>query len=97
MTSLLTQDPRTTARNASERRFRAYGLAAIILALLALVWLLISIFTAGTPAFRQTFLTFPVTLDAATLDKSGKADPTLMAKVSTVGYAKLLFCIITNI
>ena len=90
MTSLLTQDPRTTARNASERRFRAYGLTAIILALLALVWLLISIFTAGTPAFKQTFLTFPVTLDAATLDKSGKADPAVMAKVSTVGYAKLL-------
>ena len=90
MTSLLTQDPRTTARNASERRFRAYGLTAIILALLALVWLLISIFTAGTPAFQQTFLTFPVTLDAATFDKSGKADPAVMAKVSTVGYAKLL-------
>ena len=90
MISLLTQDPRTTARNASERRFRAYGLTAIILALLALVWLLISIFTAGTPAFQQTFLTFPVTLDAATFDKSGKADPAVMAKVSTVGYAKLL-------
>ena len=90
MSSLLTQDPRTRARNAAEKRFRAYGLTAIILALLALVWLLFSIFSAGTPAFRQTFLTFPVTLDAATLDKSGKADPAVMAKVSTVGYAKLL-------
>ena len=95
MSSLLTQDPRTRARNAAEKRFRAYGLTAIILALLALVWLLFSIFSAGLPAFRQTFLTFPVTLDAATLDKSGHADPAEMAKVSTVGYAKLLATALT--
>ena len=88
--SLLTQDPRTKARNTAEARFRAYGVVAITLALAALVWLLISIFSNGLPAFRQTFLTFPVTLDAATLDKAGHADATEMAKVSTVGYAKLL-------
>jgi len=35
--SLFTQDTRTKARNAAERRFRTYGLGAIILALLALV------------------------------------------------------------
>ena len=90
MTSLFTQDPRTRARNAAEARFRAYGLSAIVVALLALVWLLISIFGNGLPAFRQTFLTFPVTLDAATLDKQGHAIPAEMASVTTVGYAKLL-------
>ncbi|GAB1481172.1 phosphate ABC transporter permease PstA [Paracoccaceae bacterium] len=88
--SLLTQDPRTKARNAAERRFRAYGLTAIIVALLALVWLLISIFSAGLPSFRQTFLTFPVTLDEAVLDKSGTRDMAVMSKVTTVGYGKLL-------
>jgi phosphate transport system permease protein len=88
--SLFAQDPRTKARNAAEKRFRAYGLTAIILALLALVWLLISIFGNGLPAFRQTFLTFPVTLDAATLDKAGNRDPAEMGKVTTVGYGKLL-------
>jgi phosphate transport system permease protein len=88
--SLLTQDPRTRARNAAETRFRAYGLTAIILALLALVWLLISIFGNGLPAFRQTFLTFPVTLDAAVLDKAGDRDPAKMAKVTTIGYGKVL-------
>ena len=88
--SLLTQDPRTRARNAAELRFRAYGLAAIILALLALVWLLISIFGNGLPAFRQTFLSFPVTLDAAVLDKTGNRDPAEMAKVTTLGYGKVL-------
>lgn len=88
--SLLTQDARTKARNAAERRFRAYGLSAIILALLALVWLLISIFSAGLPAFRQTFVTLPVTLDASVLDKSGQRDPAQLSKVTTVGYAKVL-------
>ncbi len=88
--SLLTQDARTKARNAAERRFRAYGLSAIIVALLALVWLLISIFSAGLPAFRQTFITLPVTLDATVLDKSGQRDPAQLSKVTTVGYAKVL-------
>jgi phosphate transport system permease protein len=88
--SLFTQDKRTAARNAAEKRFRAYGMTAIILAILALVWLLISIFSAGLPAFRQTMLTFPVTLDAATLDKGGKLDPNDLAKVTTIGYGKLI-------
>ncbi|NBZ85997.1 phosphate ABC transporter permease PstA [Stagnihabitans tardus] len=87
---LLMPDARTKARNAAERRFRAYGLTAITLALAALVWLLVSIFSAGLPAFKQTFITFPVTLDAATLDKSGKLDPVEMAKVTTIGYGKLI-------
>lgn len=88
--SLFTQDARTKARNAAERRFRTYGLGAIILALLALVWLLISIFSAGLPAFRQTFITFPVKLEESVIDKAGNRDPAAMAKVTTVGYGKLL-------
>ena len=88
--SLLAPDARTKARNAAEKRFRLYGVAAITLALLALLWLLISIFSAGLPAFRQTFIDIPVTLDAATLDTSGDGDPAQMAKVTTIGYGKLL-------
>ena len=88
--SLLKQDPRTKSRNAAEKRFRAYGLAAIVLALAMLVWLLGSILTAGTPAFRQSFLTFPVLVDEAVVDKSGARDPAALAKVTTLGYAKLL-------
>ena len=88
--SLLTPDPAIASRNAAEKRFRAYGLTAICLALLALVWLLISIFSNGLPAFRQTFITFPVTLDQATFDKGGKRDLADMAKVTTLGYGKAL-------
>lgn len=88
--SLLVQDPRTKARNATEKRFRFYGASAIVVALLALVWLLISIFGNGLPAFKQTFITLPVTLDAALLDKGGKRDPADLAKATTVTYGKLL-------
>ncbi len=89
-TSLFVQDARTTKRNATEKRFRAYGLTAIVLALLALAWLLTSIFSNGLPAFRQTFLIYPVMLEEATLDKSGVRDPAVMAKASTITYEKLL-------
>ena len=88
--SLFAQDARTRSRNAAEKRFRIYGASAITIALLALVWLLISIFSNGTPAFRQTFLDFPVTLNADVLDKAGNRNPAEMAKVTTVGYGKLL-------
>ncbi|MGV8952781.1 MAG: phosphate ABC transporter permease PstA [Cypionkella sp.] len=88
--SLFTQDPRTSARNAKEKRFRAYGLTAIILALLALVWLLISIFSNGLPSFKQSFLTFPVTLEETVLDKSGTRDLAVMSKATTLTYAKVL-------
>ncbi len=88
--SLFAQDKRTRARNATEKRFRAYGLTAIVLALLALLWLLISIFGNGLPAFKQTFLTFPVTLEESVLDKSGTRDPAVMAKATTITYGKVL-------
>ena len=88
--SLLTQDPATRARNAAERRFRRVGLGAILLALAALLWLLVSIFSAGLPAFRQATLTFPVTLEAAVLDKDGSKDAAKLAKLTTLTYAKVL-------
>lgn len=88
--SLFTPDKRTAARNAAEKRFRGYGVVAISLALLALLWLLISIFTAGLPAFRQTFIQIPVLLDATILDKAGHGDPSEMASVSTIGYGKVI-------
>ena len=88
--SLFVKDPKTKARNAAEKRFRAYGFTAIILAILALIWLLISIFSAGSPAFKQTFLTYPVTLDAAVIDKEGDRDPAKLQKVTTIAYGKML-------
>ena len=88
--SLLVQDALTRKRNAAEARFRAYGIAAIMLAMGALAALLISIFSAGLPAFRQTFLTIPIELPAAKLDKAGNRNPDEMSKVTTVGYAAVI-------
>ena len=88
--SLLVVDARTRRRRAAETRFRAYGMIAISLGLAALVFLLTSVLGNGLGAFRQTFVEIPVTLDEATLDKAGTRDPKAMAKVTTVGYGKLI-------
>ena len=88
--SLLAADPRTRRRNAAEARFRAYGLAAIALSLVMLVVLLVTIFSGGIGAFRQTYLEIPVTLDAAQLDKKGARAPEDLKKVLTLTYGKIL-------
>lgn len=88
--SLLVPDARTQARNRAEARFRFYGLAATSLAILMLAVLLVSILTNGLSAFRQSYISIPVTLDAAVLDKDGKRDPASLKKVTTTGYGKLI-------
>lgn len=66
--SLLKPDARTQKRNAAERRFKAYGLGAICIAVAALAMLLISIIANGASSFRQTYISFPVTITAAEVD-----------------------------
>ncbi|RLL72468.1 phosphate ABC transporter permease PstA [Paenirhodobacter hankyongi] len=88
--SLYAIDPRTKRRNAAEKRFRLYGVAAVGFGLLALVVLLSSVLGSGLGAFRQSVLTMQVPLDAAVLDKEGTRDPAAIAKVTTIAYGKLL-------
>ncbi|OJY31856.1 phosphate ABC transporter membrane protein 2 (PhoT family) [Gemmobacter caeni] len=88
--SLHVTDARTRRRNAAEARFRFYGAAAIAVSILALVILLTSVLGNGLGAFRQTFITMPVALDATVLDKSGTGDIEVMKKVTTIGYAKVI-------
>ncbi len=88
--SLLTLDARTKKRNASERRFKAFGLGAIIVAMIALAILLTSVVATGSSAFKQTYATVSVPLPEAKLDKSGVRDPAVMKKVTTIGYTSLL-------
>ncbi|MBC2834219.1 phosphate ABC transporter permease PstA [Paragemmobacter straminiformis] len=90
VTSLLAPDARTKARNAAERRFRMIGLSAVGLGLLALLVLLSSVLGNGLSAFQQTSVALTIPLDEKKLDKSGKRDPAAMAKVTTVGYGKLI-------
>jgi phosphate transport system permease protein len=71
--SLLQTDPHTKKRNAAEKRFRMYGLSAIGIALIALVILLVSIIGNGASSFRQTYLRFPVTINAAEIEAAESA------------------------
>lgn len=88
--SLLAPDPNVRRRNAAEARFRIFGRVAIALALGALLVLLGTIVTRGLPAFTQTLVAVPVTLDPARLDPGGTRDPEDMRRVTTFGYAPLL-------
>ena len=71
--SLLTLDARTKKRNAAEKRFRAYGLGAIGIAVAALAMLLISIIANGASSFRQTYISFPVTITAEEIEAAESA------------------------
>ena len=88
--SLLAQDDRTKRRNAAEKRFRAYGVAAISVGLLFLVALLWTIINNGTAAFTQTFINLDVELVEENLDPAGNRDLDDIHKVSTFGYRPLI-------
>ncbi len=55
----------------AERRFRAYGLTAIVAALAFLVYLFFVIFSNGLGAFRQTEVLLDVYYDPAVIDPAG--------------------------
>ncbi|EBA17942.1 phosphate ABC transporter, permease protein [Roseobacter sp. SK209-2-6] len=88
--SLLTETARTRKRNAAERRFRAFGIAAIMVGLLMLILLVTTIVSKGTGAFQQTFITVNVELLESKLDKKGNRNIEEIKKVTTFGYAPLL-------
>ncbi|GHG81246.1 phosphate ABC transporter permease PstA [Pseudodonghicola xiamenensis] len=88
--TLMKLTARTKRRNAAERRFQAYGIAAIAAGLLMLAILVVNIVGNGYGAFTQTFVTLDVTLDAAKLDKKGQRNLDDIKKVSTFGYAPLI-------
>jgi phosphate transport system permease protein len=88
--SLYASDARTRRRNAAEKRFRLYGMVAVGIGLAFVVALLAVILANGTRAFQQTFITAPIYLDPAKLDKKGERNLEDIKKVSTFGYAPLI-------
>ena len=70
----------TARRYARERRFKALGLGAILVAMALLLILLSSVVRQGYGAFWQTYVRVPVTLDAAVLDPKGTGDPEVIGK-----------------
>jgi phosphate transport system permease protein len=74
-------------RYAAERRFRLYGLAAIIFAVACLAILLFTIVRTAAPAFTQTMIRLDVTLYPQEIDPAGTRDPQTL---STADYQKLI-------
>lgn len=57
---------RMRKRRSAERRFRAYGRAAVAFSIAALAWLLISIISTGASAFTQHWVTLDLTVNSQT-------------------------------
>ena len=71
--SLTTEDERTRKRNASEKRFRMYGIAAICTGLFFLVTLVWAILSSGLPAFQQAVVKVDYTLTQEQYDEAEAA------------------------
>lgn len=63
---------RMKQRRASERRFRLYGRACILFSILALGWLLFSVFSTGLSAFSKHWVALE--LSAPTAESTGQSD-----------------------
>ncbi|WP_282096440.1 phosphate ABC transporter permease PstA [Epibacterium ulvae] len=88
--SLLELSDRTKKRNAAEKRFRAYGIGAILIGLAMLLVLVTTIISRGTGAYQQTFITLDVELLEKNLDKKGNRNLDDIKKVTTFGYNPLI-------
>ena len=72
-------------RYARERRFRMYGLVAILASLSFLAILIVTITKNGLPAFQQTFIQLDVTLDSETLGLGENPDIAQLRKANYNG------------
>ena len=88
--SILTASDEMKRRNAAEARFKAYGIIAITISLTTLAIMLFTILRDGVSSFHQARLTFPMELSAEVLDPNGNRNRDEMAKVTTIGYQKVL-------
>lgn len=65
---------RLARRHAAERRFRAFGVAAIGMGLAFLATLLWTVISAGLPAFYQAEIRIDVTFERGEIDPDGRGD-----------------------
>ncbi len=75
-------------RYAKEKRFKLFGLIAIIASLTFLAVLLVTITLRGLPAFQQTFIKLEVILDAKTLGVGENPDISALRKANYNGTIK---------
>ncbi|WP_185983383.1 phosphate ABC transporter permease PstA [Aureimonas mangrovi] len=67
-------------RYAAERRFKMYGIAAVGVGLVFLVWLLWTVISQGYTAFWQTELRLPITFSEEVIDPNGERDRSAMMR-----------------
>ncbi len=79
---------RLARRRAAERRFRAYGIVAIALAILALAALFTSIIGNGYTAFQQTYIVLEVTYDPEVLGLGEARDPEALSGANYPGLVR---------
>ena len=79
---------RLAGRRAAERRFRAYGIIAITLAIAALATLFVSIAGNGYTAFQQTFIEIEVTYDPEALGIGEDRDTAALSAANYSGLVK---------
>ena len=79
---------RLARRRAAERRFRAYGIIAITLAIAALAALFVSIAGNGYTAFQQTFIEIEVTYDPEALGIGEDRDTAALSAANYSGLVK---------
>ncbi len=72
-------------RYAAERRFRAYGIAALSFGIIFLMLLLWSVFSKGYTAFQQTMITMPVEFSQQIIDPQNER-ATNPQKLMTANY-----------
>ncbi|MCP4039910.1 MAG: phosphate ABC transporter permease PstA [bacterium] len=79
---------RLTKRHRAEKRFRLYGLSAIVLALAVLAVLFVSIFVGGFPAFSRAVVALEFNLDPAVIDPSGERTAESIGRADYQGLVK---------
>ena len=79
---------RLAKRRAAERRFRAYGIIAITLAIAALATLFVSIIGNGYTAFQQTYIELDVTFDPDVLGIGESRDAKALSGANYPGLVK---------
>src|SRR5262245_20298998 len=71
----------------AERRFRAYGLAAVLLGIVFVLFLFVTIFIKGASTFRQAYVQLEVFYDPAIIDPSGTRK---VADISAADYTAIV-------
>lgn len=75
-------------RYLKERIFKAFGITAILTALLMLAVLFITIIGTGYPAFQQTFIQLEINFDPDYLELGEDRDPDLISRANYGGLVK---------